>query len=78
MTLFQKLASIIAIVSIICCILSLFTSAMAHSWFQIPVVAVCSLIYIGVLLADKWEKPVLYLPFLILVVSAIMVVKVHF
>jgi len=40
---------------------------MAHTWVQIPVAIVCSLIYVAVLLADKWEKPVLYLPFLIVV-----------
>uniref|UniRef100_A0AC34Q3W1 Uncharacterized protein n=1 Tax=Panagrolaimus sp. JU765 TaxID=591449 RepID=A0AC34Q3W1_9BILA len=61
----RKWASIIAIICLVGCVLTLPGAVLTMSYFQIPMVFVWSLIYIAILLADKYEKPTLYIPFLI-------------
>ncbi|KAE9548789.1 hypothetical protein FO519_008001 [Halicephalobus sp. NKZ332] len=63
---FNKEASIVAIICIISCAISIIGAVSTHSWVRIPLILLGSLIYVAVLFADKLEKPVLYLPFLIL------------
>ena len=73
LNIFQKLASIIAVVGIISSFLSIIGVILTFLWFLIPLGLITSLVFFNIILADKCGKQVLYHYFIIGMVSTVII-----
>lgn len=59
----------IAVVGLVMCALSLFPSVLFSSWSSVVSLVISVLIYVGIIVAQRKQKPQWYLPYLIMNVS---------
>ena len=65
----ERGAYVIAVVGLVLCALSLLPSVVFYSWSSVVSLALSVLIYVGIIVAQKKQKPQWYLPYLIMNVS---------